>query len=440
MQLGTYPHHDRRRKRTTHPFYEIHDSQRLRHIYMLGKSGMGKSTTLVNWAIKDIREGRGCVFIDPHDDDAEILLSLIPPNRRRDVIYFNPAEFPISLNVLDGVSEDSRAFVASSIVDTIKTVFHMNNAPNVEMFVYTAVAALLETPGATLLGLNYMLTKPTYRNRVIQKIQDPIIRDFWKDFFANHMTEKEQRDRTLSTLNKIITLIGDPKIRYCIGQSKSAFNFTEVIDQNKIFIASLPQGRLGIKKASIIGSLLLAHFHTAALARTKGNRALFPVFINEAHHFINETICEGLTGLRKFGVSFVLSHQSMTGQLTPDLRAAVMSGIDTLVAFKLGPDDADELARQFDHIKPDDLMRLSQHRALVRAGETTIELTMPNLAGKRYPASPRRIRDNCRSQYSRPLEAIKAEIAAFMAAMEPKRRTKAQEVPEFEPEASEWEG
>jgi hypothetical protein len=275
---------------------------------------------------------------------------------------------------------------------------------------------------------------------VIRKIEDPIIRDFWKDFFANHMTDKEQRDRTLSTLNKMITLIGDPKIRYCIGQSKSAFNFTDVIDHNKIFIASLPQGQLGLKKVSIIGSFLLAYFHTAALARTKGNRALFPVYINEAHHFINETICEGLTGLRKFGISFVLSHQSMMGQLTPPLRAAIMGGTDTLVCFKLGPDDADALARHFEHIKPDDLMRLPPHRALARAGETTIELTMPDVATKRYPASPRRIRDNCRSQYGRPLEAIKAEIAAFVAATEPQKRAKAPPVPEIDTKPTEWSG
>ena len=132
MQLGTYPRRDRRRHRTTHPFYEIDDPQRLRHIYVLGASGTGKSTTLKNWIIKDIRAGLGCFFLDPHGQDSGHLLEMIPPERRRDVIYFNPSEFPIGFNVLDNIPKDRHALVASSIVDTFKTVWQLGSAPNVQ--------------------------------------------------------------------------------------------------------------------------------------------------------------------------------------------------------------------------------------------------------------------------------------------------------------------
>jgi type IV secretory pathway TraG/TraD family ATPase VirD4 len=424
LELGTYDKYDSRRKRTRHRFYTIHISQRQLHLLVLGKSGMGKSTALTNYALKDIEQGLGCLFIDPHHDDAEKLLELIPPRRRRDVIYFNPAEYAVSFNVLDNVSERRRALVATSIADSIKTIFNMSNAPNVDMFVQASVAALLETPGSTLLGLNYILDSPTYRNRVIRKIEDPVIRHFWKQTFDEHMTDREQRDRTLSTINKVFTMIADPAIRRSIGQSKSAFSFADILANNKILIVSVPHGDLGIEKSSIVVSFLLAAFHVAALQRPNDQRSLFPVYVNEAHHVINKTIVEGLTGLRKFGISICLSHQSLRQIEEPRLRAMILGSVDTLVCFRLGPDDADDLARQFDNKKPDDLTRLWRHQALVRAGGETRELRMPDLSDKRSRAGAAAIRRNCASLYGRPAAVIDAEIAAFMASMVPKKRPK----------------
>ncbi len=313
LELGTRPRYNARRRRATFPFFTIDGSQRRRHVYVLGKSGTGKSTALTNWAVKDIRNGLGCFYLDPHGDDAELLMQLVPPQRRRDVIFFNPAEFPISFNLLDGVPKERRAFVASSILDAIKTIWHLDDAPNVDMFVLASISALLETPGSTLLGLNYILTSPTFRAKVLGNIKDPVIRDFWEQTFNEHMTDREQRDRTLSTINKVFTLISDPAIRHCIGQSRSAFNFSDIIAERKIFVASLPHGQLGIQKSSIIGSFLLAALHVAALQR-QADRTLFPVYINEAHHLINKTICEALTGLRKFGISICQSARKRDPQ------------------------------------------------------------------------------------------------------------------------------
>jgi hypothetical protein len=421
MNLGTTSHTDRRRKRTTHNFFKLDVSQRLRHLYVLGKSGTGKSTALTNWALQDIKQGLGCFFIDPHGDDAELLLERIPVNRRKNVIYFNPSEFPVSFNLLDGVPKEQWSLVASSILDTIKTIWHLEDAPNVDMFVLASIAALLETPGSTLMSLQFMLDTPAFRESVIEKITDPIIKRFWEHTFQEHMTDREQRDRTLSTLNKIFTLISDPAIRYCIEQAASAFNFADIMEYNLIFIASLPQGKLGIEKAAIIGSFLFSHFHISALARPPKFRHLFTVYANEAHHFINKTTVEGLTGFRKFGVAMCLSHQSMSQIKDARLRAMVLGSIDTLVAFKVGPTDAKELAEQFEHIKPDDLMTLPPHRALVRTGNQTIELTMPPLTGKRWTSAPRVIRRNSRTRYSRPIEAIEAEIRGFVEGLEPEQ-------------------
>jgi len=416
MELGKYSRYNPRRRKHTLPYYTISDSQRLRHIYCIGKTGVGKSTALINWANKDIRNGRGCLFIDPHGHDAETLLSLIPTNRRNDVIFFAPAEYPIALNLFDQVPPNRHSFVATSIVDTFKSVFKLDDfpAPNIEMFVKASCLALLETPGSTLLGLNYILTSPTYRKKVVGNIKDPIIKNFWEQTFAEHMTEKEQRDRTLSTVNKIFQLITDPAIRYCVGQEKSGFDFQNVIINHKIFIASLPQGELGTQLSSVIGSFLLAAFHTAALQRKE--YSLFPVYIDEFQKFSQFTIMEMLAGIRKQGICVVLAHH-YTEEVSPELRAAIFGTVGNIVAFAVGPLDAELLAKQFEQkIKPDDLIKLPPYRALAHAGKGTVDLHMPPVEAKAFPSAPARIRANCRTRYSRPIDQIEAEISAFIAA------------------------
>jgi hypothetical protein len=432
LSLGHHRRYSRRRRRYTVAPFELHSSQRLRHMLVLGKSGMGKSTALTNYALSDIRKGLGCLYIDPHHDDAENLLELIPPWRRKDVIYFNPAEFPVSFNVLDNVPTSDYALAASFILDTIKTIWHLDDAPNVDMFVQASIVALLERGNSTLLGLNYILDTPEYRKQVIQHIGDPVVRHFWEKTFNEHMTDREQRDRTLSTINKIFTLIIDPAVRRVIGQKKSAFNFADALAKNRIVIISVPHGRLSIKKASIIVGFLLANFHVSALQRPKESRTLFPVYLNEAHHFINETVLESLTGLRKFGIAICLSHQSLRQIHDRDLRAALVDAIGTIVAFRLGPNDASELAPVFLRTKPDDLTGLGPHQALADDGRTTTPLIMPDLPRRRSPGGAAAIRRNCRHLYGRPLEEIETEIGAFMAALVPKKRERKRAEPQPE--------
>jgi hypothetical protein len=374
LPLGLHRRWSSRRRRYTIAPFELHNSQRLRHMLVLGKSGMGKSTTLTNYALSDIRKGLGCLFIDPHHDDAENLLERIPKHRRRDVIYFNPAEFPVSFNVLDNVSKENYALVASWILDTIKTIWHLDDAPNVDMFVQASIIALLEQGDSTLLGLQFLLDTPDYREQVLRHINDPVVIHFWRHTFSEHMTDREQRDRTLSTVNKIFTLIVDPAIRHVIGQKKSKLDFATVLSQNKIVIVSVPLGQLSIKKARIIVGFLLSYFHVAALERPKDNRTVFPVYVNEAHHFVDNTVLEMATGLRKFGVSLCLSLQSLRQIRDPEMRAMALDAIGTLIAFRIGPNDAEELARNFDKTKPDELTRLAAHRAVAQVDDRTIEL------------------------------------------------------------------
>ena len=217
MRLGLYEKLSRTQYAHSVPIY---NNVRFSHTWVLGKTGYGKSTALENWAIEDILNGDGVAFFDPHGDSIDSILLHIPPERRDAVVLFDLSDrnYPIGFNVLHGVSETDRPFVASSIVDTFKSIWADSWGPQLEQFLYNGVAALIEVPDGTLVGLKYLLTSARYRKQVLSFVSDRVIRDFWQTDFAIHMPEREQRQRTLSTLNKIGALISDPRVRNVIGQ------------------------------------------------------------------------------------------------------------------------------------------------------------------------------------------------------------------------------
>jgi hypothetical protein len=280
------------------------------------------------------------------------------------------------------------------------------------MFVYAGVTALLDMPDGTLMGLKFLLTSRTYRARVLSQIQDPAIRNFWETDFETHMPEREQRERTLSTLNKIGALIADPTIRNSIGQSKSSINFRDILDQGKIFIARLPQGELGIEKSSLIGALLLSNFHLTALQRK--DRTAFHLYLDEFHHFGNSTVIEMLSGIRKFGISLTVVCQYLD-QLSPAMRSAVLGTVGTMLAFRTGALDAETLSGEFALNRDDTpLPALPPFWAYARTDRTT-ELCMPPISQQLRPRIARKIRDRCRSQYALPRRLVEERITRFIA-------------------------
>ena len=415
MDIGRarFDNFDRRRKRKSRPIFSITDEERSRHLWVVGKTGVGKSTFLLNAISQDIRAGNGIAIFDPHGDLADAVLSLVPRRRRKDVILFDPSDrdYPIGFNIFDNVPIDRRPFVASSVVDCFKAIWGASWGPQLEMFLYAASAALLDFPDGTLLGVKHILTSKKYRARVLGFVRDPAVADFWQTDFATHMPEKEQRERTLSTLNKIGQLITDPTVRNIIGQPRSRLSFSEIIDGQKIFIARLAQGELGIQKSSLIGALLLSALHTTALQR-RGNRTSFHVTVDEFHNF-GLGFSEMLSGIRKFGVTLTLCHQFL-GQLDDDLATAMIGTIGSTLAFQLGGDDAEQLAKTF-NIKPDELSSLEPHTAYLNIGSRTHLLRMDPAPARRYQAAPRYVRRSCRAQYAQRREVVERRIAKFIA-------------------------
>ncbi|VUX46325.1 hypothetical protein DF3PA_200007 [Candidatus Defluviicoccus seviourii] len=397
----------------------IVNERRFTHTHVIGKSGVGKSTALERWAIDDILNGEAIAFFDPHGHSAAEILKHVPPDRRRDVIVFDPADrrFPIGFNPLHNIARERMPFVASSLVDSFRSLWASSWGPQLEQFLYNGIAALLEVPDGTLVGLKFLLTAPAYRRQVLSHVRDPLIRDFWASDFERHMPEREQRERTLSTLNKIGALIADPSLRNIIGQPKSRLRIADIF-AGKILIVSLAQGELGIRKASLIGSLLLSQIHLGALSNSRP----FHLYIDECHQFGAETLVEMLSGIRKFNVSLVLAHQYLD-QLSPALRSALLGTVGTTVAFRVGTSDADVLAREFGLNKEHPaLEQLAPHTALSRNGGTH-HLVMPQTDAPSYPKVSA-IRAHSRHRYARPAGDVEARLAAFMNRLDsaPKRR------------------
>ena len=393
--------------------FELLPERRLQHLFVLGRTGTGKSTALKNFILQDIAAGAGCAFFDPHGDDSLQLLSLVPPDRAKDVVLYDPSDFdfPIGFNPLHNVPPLRRPFVASAVVDCFRAIWGHSWGPQVEMFVYAGVAALLDTQDGSLMGLKFLLTSRSYRARVLAQVKDPAIRDFWETDFETHMPEREQRERTLSTLNKIGALIADPTIRNSIAQSKSKIEFRDILDNRKIFIARLPQGELGIEKSSLIGALLLSNFHLTVLQRK--DRTPFHLYLDEFHHFGNETVREMLSGIRKFGISLTVACQYLD-QLTPQMRAALLGTVGTMFAFRTGSLDAETLSSEFALTRDDfALSALPPFRAYVRTDQT-IELRMPPIEEVGRLKTARKIRDRCRSQYALPRLLIEERIGRFI--------------------------
>lgn len=395
-------------------FVPVINGRRFSHTWVLGKSGYGKSTALANWAIEDIRAGDGVAVFDPHGDLVDTILLHVPPERQADVVLFDPADrnYPVGFNPLHRIGAVERPFVASSIVDTFKSIWGESWGPQLEQFLYNGVAVLIEVPDGTLVGLKYLLTSARYRREVLSFVTDRVIRDFWRTDFETHMPEREQRERTLSTLNKIGALIADPRIRNVIGQPVSSLDLGAILDEGRILLVRLPQGRLGIQKASLVGALLLGQLHLAALARR--GTAPFHVFADEAHHFGTTTLEEMLSGIRKRQVSLTLAHQYLD-QLPRSLKSALVGTAATLVAFRLGALDARELAPEFLLDELDrTLLALKPFTAYARSDDQTWNLAMPEIEAPLFSDEPTRIRRLSRRRYGRQRSQVEKRLQRFI--------------------------
>ncbi|MEK7515134.1 MAG: type IV secretion system DNA-binding domain-containing protein [Patescibacteria group bacterium] len=330
--------------------FGIKMDDRRRHMYVIGKTGMGKSELLKNLAIQDMRDGRGLAFIDPHGDPVEDLLDFIPAHRVKDVIYFNPAdlEHPIGFNVMEQVSFDHRHLVADGMMAVFKKLWVDQWSARMEYILNNTILALLEAPGSTLLGINRMLADKTYRKSVVDQVSDTEVKAFWTQEFAKY-NERYAGEATAAIQNKIGQFVSNPLIRNIIGQEKSAFDMRRAMDEGKIVLVNISKGRVGEDASRLLGAMLITKIQLAAMSRVdiaKSERNDFVLVVDEFQNFATASFANILSEARKFNLSLVIANQYIA-QMEDEVRDAVFGNVGTIVSFRVGAEDAEMLEKEF---------------------------------------------------------------------------------------------
>lgn len=333
--------------------FGIRAKDRQRHMYVVGKTGMGKSTMLENMAAQDIQNGEGVAFIDPHGASADTLLDYVPEHRVNDVIYFAPFDLanPVSFNVMEDVGEDKRHLVVSGLMSTFKKIWVDAWSARMEYILTNALLALIEYPDTTLLSVNRLFSDKAYRTRVVNYIKDPAVKAFWTEEFANY-TDRFAAEALPAIQNKIGQFTGNPLIRNIIGQPHSSFDIRKIMDEKKILIMNLSKGLVGETNANLLGSMLTTRIYLAAMSRAdlpqEKMRTMpnFYFYVDEFQSFANATFANILSEARKYHLNLIIAHQYIE-QMEEEVRDAVFGNVGTTIAFRVGPFDAEVLETVF---------------------------------------------------------------------------------------------
>ncbi|MEI7512831.1 MAG: type IV secretion system DNA-binding domain-containing protein [Candidatus Uhrbacteria bacterium] len=350
--------------------FGIKTDDRRRHMYVIGKTGMGKTTLLENLIQSDINAGHGCCYIDPHGDTAEKLLNFIPPNRINDVIYFNPSDtdFPIGFNILETDSDDQKPLIASGLMGVFKKIWPDVWSARMEYILMNCVLALLDYPGATLLGINRLLVDKEYRARVVAKIRDPIVKTFWVAEFAS-WSEKYATEAIAPVQNKVGQFLSSSVIRNIVAQVKSTVNLRRIMDDEKILIVNLSKGRIGEDNMRLLGGMLVTKIQLAAQERQnipEKERRDFYLYVDEFQNFANESFASILSEARKFRLNLIVAHQYIE-QLEEEVAAAIFGNVGTIIVMRVGGADAAAMETEFmPTFTPEDLVNLSKFQIYLK--------------------------------------------------------------------------
>ncbi len=333
--------------------FGIKNIDRARHMYVIGKTGMGKSTLLENMAAQDIQNGAGICFVDPHGSSAELLLEYVPESRIQDVLYFAPfdTDFPVAFNPLEDVDPDKRHLVASGLMSAFKKIWVDAFSARMEYILSNAILALLEYPESTLLSVNRMLVEKEFRKTIVDNISDPTVKAFWVDEYEK-WDDRYRKEAGAAIQNKVGQFVSNPLIRNIVGQPKSSFDLREMMDNKKILIVNLSKGQIGEQNAGLLGGMFITKLYLAAMSRADLERSAmealppFYFYVDEFQSFANESFADILSEARKYKLALTIAHQYVA-QMPDEVREAVFGNIGSMVVFRVGPGDAEHFEREF---------------------------------------------------------------------------------------------
>jgi len=350
--------------------FGIKTDDRRRHMYLIGKTGMGKSTILENMIVDDIRSGKGVMVVDPHGDLAEKIIDYIPSSRVNDVIYFNPADidYPIAFNIVEQVDAHLRHLVASGLIGVFKKLWADSWGPRLEYILRNAILAVLDYPGSTLLAITRMLSDKNFRKRVIEKIQDPVVKSFWVNEFSGYANNFAS-EAVSPIQNKVGQFLSSALIRNIVGQVKSSIDLREVMDTGKILILNLSKGRIGEDNSALLGAMMITKVQLSVMSRVdilERDRKDFYLYIDEFQNFTTDSFANILSEARKYRLNLIMAHQYIE-QLGEIVKPAVFGNVGTLVVFRVGATDAEELVKEFTPVfTEEDLVNLAKYEFYIK--------------------------------------------------------------------------
>ncbi|HJX59265.1 MAG TPA: type IV secretion system DNA-binding domain-containing protein [Patescibacteria group bacterium] len=408
------------------PVY-IGDDDRRRHVYIIGKTGTGKTELLKDLIMQDIRAGRGLCFMDPHGDAIEDLLKLIPPERAEDVIYFNPGdtERPMGLNLLEAHTEDEKHFVATSVINMMYKLFDPYKTgivgPRFEHAVRNAMLTAMSDEGSTFVEVMRILTDSQFVAELLPKVTDPIVRRYWTDQIAQtaDFHKSEVLDYIVSKFGRFVT---NKMIRNIIGQSQSSFSFREVMDSGKILLINLAKGEIGEENSNFLGLVLVPRILMAAMSRQdvpEDKRRDFYLYVDEFQNFATPDFAQILSEARKYRLNLTVANQFI-GQVEEEVKNAVFGNVGTIIAFRVGVTDASYLAHEFTPtFAEDDLLNIERYHVYAK---TTVNnepvppfsMDLTRDMGKLKEVENERvaqiIKEMSKLRYGRDMRLVEAEI------------------------------
>ncbi len=418
--------------------FGIKTDDRRRHMYIIGKTGMGKSVLQENMIIQDIHAGHGVCVIDPHGDLVEKVIDFIPANRINDVIYFNPSDldFPIAFNVLEIVDESERHLVVSGLIGVFKKIWADSWGPRLEYVLHHAISALLEYPGSTLLGIMRMLVDKNFRNKVVDKLSDPVVKAFWVEEYAKY-PDKFQSEAIAPIQNKVGRFLSSSLIRNVLGQVKSSFTMRDVMDNQKILLLNLAKGRVGEDNSALLGAMMITKIQLAAMSRVnipENERKDFFLYVDEFQNFATESFANILSEARKYRLDLTIAHQYIE-QVDEKVQAAIFGNVGTIVSFRVGAVDAEYLEKEFfPQFTQENLVNLPKYQIYLKlmidgvASEAFSASTLPPIDIK---PSDKEVRDKVikvsRERYASPRGEIEEKIMRWSENKDEKKEEKKEE-------------
>ena len=331
--------------------FGIKTADRRKHTYIIGKTGMGKTTLLENMAIQDITSGKGLGIVDPHGEFAEKMLTFVPKERIDDVIYFNPSDtrFPIAFNPMEKVALNQRHLVASGLLGVFKKIWPDVWSPRMEYLLSNAILSLLEIPGSTLLGINRMFAEKDFRKKIVAQLTDPVIKAFWEKEYAQYQ-ERFATEASAAIQNKVGQFISNPLIRNIVGQETSSFDLRKIMDEGKILIMNLSKGKIGEENSRLLGAMLVTKIYLTAMTRVdisrEEDRRDFYLYVDEFQNFATESFASILSEARKYRLNLTLAHQYVA-QMDETVQDAVFGNVGSMISFRVGAQDAELLEKEF---------------------------------------------------------------------------------------------